>query len=58
MPKTGSFYKSGPENLFDFKMKCIVALTVSESWLASYLELPLKKYYAVSFFRRELTNCL
>ena len=26
MPKAGSFHKSGPENLIDFKIKFIVAL--------------------------------
>ena len=40
MNKTGIFYESGPENLFEFKIKVIVVLRLSESWYTSYLELP------------------
>ena len=30
MNKTGLFYESGPENLFEFKLKVIVVLRLSE----------------------------
>lgn len=40
MNKTGIFYESRPENLFEFKIKVIVVLRLSEFWYTSYLELP------------------